>query len=418
MMVQASILFVLLLLLNLDVFESLSDDRRVRDNAVCDLMHSTNVPELCSSNTWQGWNCSGSAGKYEAIGLCSHFWTGIVCSGMNVTEILFENKGLTGTIPSSLGLLTTLKWIDLTSNKFHGSIPSSLGKLSNLIELTVAENQLTSTLPNFEALSDIVNLDITNNLLRGKFPSFIGYMKNLQYLTMSENSFSGSIFPSVGLLSQLRVLSVSGNSFTGSIPPSIGDLRWLESLELDSNSLTSSLPSSLGSLHHLEALRVQENSLTGNLPISLLAVTTLRVVEAYGNNLTKENVDDFCAQLPHISVIALVPTANSCQKRDEEGGPVRVTPSVHSKVSPGASLFSLLLVLGTAALVLLVYGAYQSITSEEATDEMEAVESTCEDESSSSSHDRGAKESMMVVFQTGDDRDVVLPSCSTHGNFY
>ena len=67
MMVQASILFILLLLLDLDVYESLSDDRKVRDNAVCDFMHSTNVPELCSSNTWQGWNCSGSAGKYEAV---------------------------------------------------------------------------------------------------------------------------------------------------------------------------------------------------------------------------------------------------------------------------------------------------------------------------------------------------------------
>mmetsp|Transcript_2474 Transcript_2474/g.5408 ORF Transcript_2474/g.5408 Transcript_2474/m.5408 type:complete len:115 (+) Transcript_2474:321-665(+) len=62
------------------------------------------------------------------------------------TEIVASNVGFVETIPSQLGLLTSLTRICMFSNQTGGSIPSELGLLTNLVYLQLSENQMTGTI--------------------------------------------------------------------------------------------------------------------------------------------------------------------------------------------------------------------------------------------------------------------------------
>ena len=57
------------------------------------------------------------------------------------------NNQLTGTIPTELGNLANLWFLDLSDNQLTGSIPPELGDLSSLTRLSLANNQLTGSIP-------------------------------------------------------------------------------------------------------------------------------------------------------------------------------------------------------------------------------------------------------------------------------
>jgi len=61
---------------------------------------------------------------------------------------LADNQ-LTGTIPESLGDMTSLKRIELEKNKLHGSIPPSISKLKNLNYVQLQKNKLDGSIPRF-----------------------------------------------------------------------------------------------------------------------------------------------------------------------------------------------------------------------------------------------------------------------------
>lgn len=56
-------------------------------------------------------------------------------------------NGLTGTIPSSIGGITSLRVLGLGDNSLLGTIPRTLSSLTNLTTLGLQNNQLTGTLP-------------------------------------------------------------------------------------------------------------------------------------------------------------------------------------------------------------------------------------------------------------------------------
>jgi hypothetical protein len=197
----------------------------------------------------------------------------------NVTEcrskVMFDsyksNDTTTGfTIPSEIGLLTQLTYLDFYGNQLTSKIPSEIGLLSNLTLLSVWNNQLTSTIPNeIMLLTNLVNLDLLFNQLTGTIPNEIALMTLLARLDASSNQVISTIPTEIGLLTHLTFLSFYGNKLSGTIPSEIGLTTQLSHLDFTSNQLTSTIPSEIGLLTYLTYLYLASNRLSGTIPSSL-----------------------------------------------------------------------------------------------------------------------------------------------------
>lgn len=147
---------------------------------------------------------------------------------------------LEGHIPDSLGNASELESLVLSSNYFTGEIPSGLGKLHKLRYLNLDENKLEARKNQswefLNALSNCPGLTLYGNQLHGVLPNSVGNLSNtLLLLNLGANYLCGTLPPSIGALKNLENLNLGGNNFVGTIPYSIGNLAKLTSLNLSQN---------------------------------------------------------------------------------------------------------------------------------------------------------------------------------------
>ena len=105
--------------------------------------------------------------------------------------------------PSSLGKLTSLRFVNLSHNRLQGQIPKSVLQLPNLEIIDVQGNDLTGTFPHFES-DDIRVLDLSKNRFHGPLDSDIfghpkigpytaPYLVSLVKFDVSHNGLNGTI---------------------------------------------------------------------------------------------------------------------------------------------------------------------------------------------------------------------------------
>ena len=137
-------------------------------------------------------------------------WHGVTVEGTpgRVTRLSLGSQGLAGAIPSKLGDLTNLRWLDLEWNQLSGEIPSELGDLVNLESLFLRANQLS-----------------------GAIPSKLGDLVNLRLLFLEGNQLSGAIPPELGDLA-LEHLYLRYNQLTGCVPAELRDVAYNDLDEL------------------------------------------------------------------------------------------------------------------------------------------------------------------------------------------
>jgi hypothetical protein len=158
-------------------------------------------------------------------------WFGITCvttdEGLDCVErIIFEDNGLSGVIPTELGLLSELAVLGMEQGTTTGRIPSELGQLDNMIFIDLDFNDLTGSIPTeIYQLTKLQTLDLNVNSLTGSLDSDIGELTDLDFVQLQNNLFTGTIPTEVGELNNLETFNVHKNDFSGEIPDEVCDLR-------------------------------------------------------------------------------------------------------------------------------------------------------------------------------------------------
>ncbi|KAM7470163.1 hypothetical protein LguiA_008346 [Lonicera macranthoides] len=133
-----------------------------------------------------------------------------------------NNNGLSGSIPASFGNLTNLYWLDLASNRLSGPIPVSNGSrpgLDMLVKtqhLLLENNQLTGSIPSTLGLVqtlEVVRLD--RNLLTGSVPSNINNLSSVSDLVLRNNQLNGTLDIGSSFSSQLQKVDLQNNLISG-----------------------------------------------------------------------------------------------------------------------------------------------------------------------------------------------------------
>lgn len=98
-------------------------------------------------------------------------WTGVTCSRWHKERVTFLNimdHQLVGSIPASIGNLTFLQYLYLSSYGTRGWIPPEVGHLYRLY-LNLSYNTIEGEIPiNLTSCSELLGMDLTGNKLTGK----------------------------------------------------------------------------------------------------------------------------------------------------------------------------------------------------------------------------------------------------------
>ncbi|CAG9461590.1 unnamed protein product [Pedinophyceae sp. YPF-701] len=221
---------------------------------------------------------------------------------LRMSDAMLEGNELSGPVPESLRSALSLRFLDVSSNKFQG-LPAGLFGLPWLRVLVAGYNSdldVTSIgtepavgprlflmqglsgeflgSPNFAVLgrfdaaldAEPIAVRIRRAGLSGSLPQAISHL-DLGELDLGENRLTGTIPPSTFSIVALTRLFLDGNDLDGALPER-SSVRSLQALDLaDNPRLTSTLPPWLGRNLDLTLLRVARTNIFGELPVGLSA---------------------------------------------------------------------------------------------------------------------------------------------------
>ncbi|KAK2457974.1 receptor protein EIX2 [Trifolium repens] len=250
----------------------------------------------------------------------------------SLNTLYLSNNKLIGEIPTSIGSLMELEYLNLNGNSFEVS-ESHFTNLSRLVEFELSHNLLTlkvsvdwvppfqlqyllvkscnlnSTFPNWVFTQNrILELDISNNNITGKVSnleleftynpeidlssnqlegSIPSFLVQAAALHLSNNKFSDfvSFICSKSNPNTLALLDLSNNELKGELPECWNNLTSLYYVDFSNNKLSGKIPISLGSLVKMGALILRNNSLSGQFPSSLKNFSNKLALLDLGQNM-------------------------------------------------------------------------------------------------------------------------------------
>ncbi|KAB5574527.1 hypothetical protein DKX38_001721 [Salix brachista] len=191
---------------------------------------------------------SGTTSGLDMLVKAQHFHLGrnrfsgtipaeLFSSDMTPIHVLLHDNHLTGSIPSTLGLVQSLEAVRFEGNSLTGPVPSNLNNLTSVRTLILSNNKLTGPVPNLTG------------------------MAYLNYLDLSNNSFDASEFPSsFSNLQALTTLVMENTGLEGLIPPALFDISSLQTLILRNNKLSGTLD--IASSSELKVIDMQNNNIS------------------------------------------------------------------------------------------------------------------------------------------------------------
>jgi len=135
--------------------------------------------------------CDGSRAVDGQLGWTECMADPAACTHLDLSGGLGKGKkwcGLTGCIPTEIGLLTALEYFNVEQNHLSCCIPSELGLLTALTTLNLGENDFTCEVPSeLGELEELEELVIQCNDLSGALPEELSNLDELTRLDASCN---------------------------------------------------------------------------------------------------------------------------------------------------------------------------------------------------------------------------------------
>ncbi|KAK7373869.1 hypothetical protein VNO80_07289 [Phaseolus coccineus] len=203
-----------------------------------------------------------------------------------LTDVVFRNCSLTGTMQLPLRPLRRLWSIDVSANTITGEISSkNINSIyPNLEHLNMSRNFIQGSIPRELGQMELLyELDLSNNQLSGEISEDIfeaGHQIN--FLKLSNNKLEGPIFT---IPTNLESLSLNDNNFSGSLPSNIFNTSII-SLDVSNNHLVGKIPGLLKKNSRLSELRMSNNHFEGFIPLELTQLEDLKYLDLSQNNLT------------------------------------------------------------------------------------------------------------------------------------
>lgn len=161
-------------------------------------------------------------------------------SQMVLIHILFDGNQLTGSIPSTLGLVQTLEVLRLDRNALTGTVPLNINNLTNLNELNLARNNLTGPLPDLTSLSTLNYVDLSHNSFDpSEAPTWFSALSSLTTLVMEYGSLQGPLPEKLFSSPQIQQVKLRNNALNATL--NLGDNigSQLELVDLQNNEISS-----------------------------------------------------------------------------------------------------------------------------------------------------------------------------------
>lgn len=193
------------------------------------------------------------------------------------SNMLFDSEA---EVPSRIGNLTNLKYLNLSSSGFTGQIPIEISSLTRLVTLDFSSAYLDG-------------LRIVNPDLKAIVQNFTD-MKEL-YLDGMNMYTNGSEWGQAlsSSLPNLQVLSLIECFLSGPIHSSLLKLRSLSAIYLDNNDLSTPVPQFFPDFPNLKILSLSNCNLSGKLPENIFKIPTLDSLWLDNSPLLYGSVSDF-----------------------------------------------------------------------------------------------------------------------------
>ncbi|KAL6882048.1 hypothetical protein ACP4OV_011520 [Aristida adscensionis] len=165
--------------------------------------------------------------------------------------------------------LTHLEVLGLSHNSFNSSLQDNwFWNTTTIKDLYLSDCEWSGPIPDtLGNMSSLELIDLSTNYLLGIIPTTFKHLCSLQQLYLFSNNINGNILERLPECSwsKLRELYLHGANLTGQLPFWIGNLTNLSSLDISQNMMDGQWPVGIGDLRNLTVLRVGFNNFSGTL---------------------------------------------------------------------------------------------------------------------------------------------------------